>query len=391
MNSKSSKALSIEKPRKAGAFIWIFFAIFFVAGTLMLYFLTFQPLWGVLNAGDWVETACEIVSSKVGVHHGDDGATYSIDIQYRYNVDGVDYDADRYSFMVGSSSSGRAAKADVVRNYPKGSKQICYIDPDDPSSAVLDPDLSSAFWFCLFPIPFFAVGAGGLAYLVRRKIRGPVDHPDVRFAPGIDRQQVQVVDTTPSKTYASRNQFAATSGPIELKPNSTPGCRFVGATFAAIFWNGIISIFVFQVSMNFDWFFAIFLIPFVLVGFGLIGAVFYTGFGLLNARPILTLSMPSIPLGGTAELSWRFSRSFHSVQRLKISIRAEEQATFRRGTDTITEKETFFEDVLIDAQGMMPEVTRAASISKFQPTGCTRSKQVAIKSCGVSCFTVIFR
>lgn len=338
-----AKALSVEKPNKLGTGCVVAFSlVFVVAGLVMLYFLTIRPLLGVATAGDWKETPCTILSSEVGVHRGD-GTTYSIDIEYEYVVDEKRYQSDRYSFWSEGSSSGRSGKAEVVRQYPKGAMRTCFVDPDDPESAVLNKSLTSSMWWGLFPLPFVGFGAFVLFHVVRGK------KPK---QPGSSTQPAEV------SSFRDRN-FA--DGPIDLKESTSPGCALIGITAACLFWNGIVSVFLFQLFDEFQWFLALFLIPFVLIGIGMIGAVFYQFIALFNPRPMLTLSRGAIPLGETVQLNWRFKGSTRSIQRLKISLRAQEHATYRRGTDTVTDKETFFEDVLVDAQGMMPEIAEGTA------------------------------
>ncbi len=105
--SQPGGALSVKKSNSkfgTGCLI-LFFGIFAAAGGAAFYFVTFLPLWGVTRAQSWTETPCTIVSSEVEVHDGDDGDTYSIDIQYDYTVDGLPYRGEKYHFMPGASSA----------------------------------------------------------------------------------------------------------------------------------------------------------------------------------------------------------------------------------------------------------------------------------------------
>lgn len=352
-NRRHSAALSVKKKQDGGGcFLVAFFTIFFVAGSVMLFLMLIRPLYLVSTSGDWVETPCTIMSSKVGVHDGDDSTTYSIDIEYTYTVDGVAHTADRYSFMGGFSSSGRAGKKVVVRQYPKGAVRKCFVDPDDPESAVLNRDLTGSMWWGLFPIPFFLIGACGLAWLTWKKLRGPSEPASKSEAVSHSAIATQAMNA-PSRD--------GSVGAVTLKQKMSPGFKFLGILAVAVFWNGIVSVFGVQLIDDFEWFLAIFLIPFVVIGVGMIGGVLYTGLAMFNARPTLTLNPASIPLGGSAELTWRFSRTFTRIQRLTIRLYAEEKATYRRGTDTTTDTEAFFDDVLVDAQGMMMEVAEGST------------------------------
>ena len=60
------------------------------------------------------------------------------------------------------------------------------------------------------------------------------------------------------------------AGMVEIKTTS-PFKALLGAIAIAAFWNGIVSVFVFQLFAEFHWFLALFLIPFVLIGLFIIG------------------------------------------------------------------------------------------------------------------------
>lgn len=49
------------------------------------------------------------------------------------------------------------------------------------------------------------------------------------------------------------------------------GVGVAGLTFVLLFWNGIVSVFVWQLVKDFQWFLALFLVPFVAVGLGILG------------------------------------------------------------------------------------------------------------------------
>ena len=89
--------------------------------------------------------------------------TYRIDISYKYEVDGREFQSYRYSFWAGSSS-GRKDKQAVVDRFPPGTRAFCYVNPDDPTQAVIDRGLSIEVWMCLLIGGLFgALGASGLA------------------------------------------------------------------------------------------------------------------------------------------------------------------------------------------------------------------------------------
>lgn len=358
--SNHGGALSIKKPgsRLGTGCMILFFGIFAAAGGASFWWMTLRPLLGIAFAQGWTETPCSIVSSEVEVHDGDDGDTYSIEIKYDYTLAGQPHRGERYHFMHGMASSGKAGKQAIVDQFPPGLQTTCYVDPGDPTQAVLNRGLTSDMWWGLFPLPFLAVGVGGLLFgtgLV--KFRQPP-------ADGIGSGQgplsigADATDDTDDEWSAEDDQDSdwdddSQDGPVELKPRHSPLAKFLGITFLAMFWNGITSVFVYKVVESHlngtpEWCLTFFMVPFVLVGLLLIWGIFHGFLSLFIPRPTLTIDRARIPLGGTVRISWKFSGSAHIIRHLKVTLRGEETACYRRGTDTHTDKHHFHKDVVYE-------------------------------------------
>ena len=95
---------------------------------------------------------------------------------------------------------------------------------------------------------------------------------------------------------------------------------------------------------------------------GLIGLVVYQFMALFNPRPRLELSSTSVPLGGAAELSWSFSGRTDRLKEFTVALSGKESATYRRGTNTYTAHNTFYEMELFKTSNIA-EVTTAALMS----------------------------
>jgi len=328
----------------------LFFGIFAAAGAAAFYFVTFLPLWGVTRAQSWTETPCTIVTSEVKVHDGDDGDTYSIDIQYEYTVDGLPYRGEKYHFMPGASS-GRKGKQAVVDRYPVGLATSCYVNPSDPREAVINRGLTMDMWWGLFPLPFLAVGIGGLLFgtgLIGKKQKQNAGFDDEPRALSASKVVASIDDW--DDEYEAEQQ---PDGPVVLKPKHSPLAKFIGIVCIALFWNGITSVFVYKVVESHlegkpEWCLTFFITPFVLVGLLLIWGIFHSFLSLFIPRPTLTIDRARIPLGGSARLAWKFSGSAHVIRQLKITLRGQESATYRRGTDTHTDKQKFHEEVVYE-------------------------------------------
>ena len=239
------------------------------------------PAWRSLQARSWLETPCAILHSAVRSHAGDESTTYSVDVLYSYRIGGCEYKSSRYTFFTGSSG-GSAAKEAAVARYPAGGGAVCYVNPADPTDAVLVRSLAGDAWFGLFPLIFVAVGAGGIAFTLvgyRRQAAG-----------------------AKAGAGAVPSPREATSGPVTLDPKTGPIGKLLGISFAALFWNGIVGVFVWRLIAGYqqgqaDGCLTAFLIPFVLIGLLLLASVPYQFLALFNPRPLLTLATGAPRLG----------------------------------------------------------------------------------------------
>jgi hypothetical protein len=302
-----------------------FFAVFGLVGLGTLYPLGIKPIAKTVDAQSWVATPCKVLRAEVRSHDSDDGTTYSVYVLYEYACAGKIFKSDTYDF-VGGSSSGYAGKARIVEQYRSAANPVCYVNPEDPSQVVLKRGFHAGLLIALIPLTFMLVGLGGTCAVVRSS-RQPA------------------ADTTSVLRLTA-------DGPVVLKPKLSPPTRLVGAILVALFWNGILSVFLAQVVGGFrsghpDWFLALFLVPFEAVGIALLAFVTYQFLALFNPRPTLELSSATVPLGGAAELRWNMSGRVARIREFTVTLRGTEEVTYqektRNDTATATDRHTFFE------------------------------------------------
>jgi hypothetical protein len=136
------------------------------------------------------------------------------------------------------------------------------------------------------------------------------------------------------------------AGPVVLKPRQGPVAKLVAITVITLFWNAIVGAFVFHEFRHWpksppsacD---IAFLTPFSLIGVVLILGTLHRLIALRNPRPEVTLSYAALVLGETAEVKWRFSGRYDRMTRLHVQIEGREEATYRRGTTTSTDRRIF--------------------------------------------------
>jgi hypothetical protein len=320
MSLTGSTSDQARQERKGRFFLGCFFTVFMLVGLgAALAFL--WPITEILSARNWQATPCTIVESKVVEHRSSKGgSTYSVAISYRYEVDDRPYVSTRYKFMTGSSS-GQEGKQAVVDRFRPGTEAVCYVSRRDPSQAVIEPGFTADILFGLIPLIFAAIGGGGLIGMaVYRKKRPAAGTPGL---------------PPPVRT-----------GPVTLNPAASPTGRLIFSLIFALIWNGIVSIFLVQVvtgwrSGHGDGCATVFLIPFLLVGLGVIVLAVYYFLALFNPRPTLKVSAGAAALGDSVDLDWETQGSVDRVKSFTITLEGREEATYRRGTSTSTDKSTF--------------------------------------------------
>jgi hypothetical protein len=343
-----------------------FFGLFAAAGCGMFCFVSVPLVKNLVVSQSWIATPATVVWSRIASRSGDDGATYKADIFYRYTFGGKEYKSNRGD-LSDVSSSGRTRKEELVRANPQGKTLVCYVNPRHPWEAVRNRALGWSALLGLFPLPFMAVGLGGLWFLLRRKkspesnaLTGNANH---RMSKRFGQTQSDRPDG--SDSFASSSAAGVSSDCVQLTPGKGRVTRFLGMVFAAVFWNGIVSVFLWHLASEWRsghvaWFPTLFLTPFVLIGIGLLAAAVHALGAIFNPRPQVTLVPGQPRLGQDLTLTWHIPSGAGRLGDLRITLRGEEVATYRRGTNTATERAIFHEAVVYESA--MPQTIGRASI-----------------------------
>ncbi len=330
----------VAKGRRAGLLGGgIFFAVGF---TLLATFIGPKVLGGWASRA-WVEVPCEVISSRVKSHRGSESTTYSVDVFYRYAWEGREYQSNRFD-VFGGSSSGYAAKKDIVAGYRPGEEAVCFVNPEAPAEAVLRRGVGWSGWvFVAIPLIFTVVGAAVFVGSWRAGRSGG------------NARAARVI----------HGQTSMTEGPVVLKASNGRWVRLALTLGIALFWNGIVSVFVWHAVEDFqrgrpDWFLTIFLVPFVAVGSLLVSAVVSGVAGLANPRCRLTLDRARPRVGGRLGIRWEMRGAVHRLERLVIILEGAEEATYTRGTTTSTDRRVF---------ARLPLVERTARLEMHEGSG----------------------
>ena len=315
-------------------------AVFVLVGGLALWFFAARPALAVWAARSWEAQRCTVEHSEVLSHRSDDGTTYSVDILYRWDRGRGVERSSRYSFF-GGSSSGIEGKREVVRAHPVGAEVECWVDPERLNEAVLHRGLTAHAWIAIVPAVFLCMGVGLFVHGRNKQRRYAALPPGAGLHdPGDPLHRVLPVHRTGA-------------GSTPLAAASSRSMRLAGIIAATLFWNGILSVFLYQVWQGFErgdpeWFLVAFLVPFVLVGVGLFFGIGYGILVLWNPKPELIVSETAPRLGQEIEIQWSFRGRADRLRRVRIVFRGEERATYTVGTNTHTATEVFFEQVLAE-------------------------------------------
>ena len=326
----------------------IVFLVLLAVGGGLLAGVFVKPVRQYVESQNWRETPCTVEFSRVGFQRGKKGDTHSVDILYSYSFEGAQYRSSRYKFFEGSSGSYSDKQA-VVERHPAGATVSCYVDPGNPEEAVLDRGFPKLLLLGLIPLAFALVGARGLLRTLPKARAGGQTYPGGMAAPN-----VRISSTG--------------AGGIDLKPSVGRWGKLIGVMIFAGFWNGIVSIFLWQVidewkQGNAPWFLTLFLVPFVLVGIGALIGVVWTFLALFNPYPRLQLTPGTLALGSRASLSWRIAGRVSSISRFRIQFKGREEATYRRGTKTRTDKSEFKVIDVFDSAGRQTQSQGQASFT----------------------------
>lgn len=110
----------------------------------------------------WVETPCLILESEVRERQLGPAVPvdYQFGILYGYDFDGEGYSSDDYDIRGNANVKERSKILQLTQQYPAGSLQKCWVNPEDPTRAILKKDSKAPGYSIWFPILFVVGGIG---------------------------------------------------------------------------------------------------------------------------------------------------------------------------------------------------------------------------------------
>ena len=138
-------------------------------GGIFLYFLV-PEIVANIAAAHWTLSSCRILSSGVLSQESRDAedsqrrqeTLYRLNVTYSYDPAAGRQQSTRYRFVDPFTENRSAAESAAVRYYP-GAIVSCYVDPNNPTQAVLDRRLSPFMLIVLLPGAIAGLGFWQLA------------------------------------------------------------------------------------------------------------------------------------------------------------------------------------------------------------------------------------
>lgn len=160
-------------PVRAGSLYLIFIGLLFCVAGGVFALLMWRSYDRASGQRTWAEIPCAILESRVDQRKigSDVGTEYSFAVTYGYSYEGKAFTSERYSLQGAPWSSSEERSQRRVDKFPVGAMRSCYINPGDPSSAVLKRDSKAPGYSLWFPLIFIVGGIGMMIGAVRSDLK----------------------------------------------------------------------------------------------------------------------------------------------------------------------------------------------------------------------------
>ena len=179
-------------------------------------------MWAWVEVQGWQQRPAHILSVDLISQPGDDSTTYRVETLYEYSFRGERFTSDRVTLTSGSDNVGsfhHDVHRELSRHQQSGSLFRCYVDPEDPTRAILYREIRPGLLGlkAIFALVFGGAGFGliGLALRGKKKVKAQED----------------LRQLYPEEPWRWREEWAEGRVPASSKAN------MIGTSVIAIFWN----------------------------------------------------------------------------------------------------------------------------------------------------------
>lgn len=118
----------------------------------------------------WAEVPCQITKLEVddSLRNQRGMTKYLMIVAYDYQFDEQPFEGNKIKRLPTEASDPRKLK-EQIETYAEGTETICYVNPENPSEAVLKKDSKAALYSIWFPFLFIIGGLGMIFSALFRK------------------------------------------------------------------------------------------------------------------------------------------------------------------------------------------------------------------------------
>jgi hypothetical protein len=134
--------------------------------------------------------------------------------------------------------------------------------------------------------------------------------------------------------------------PIVLSSGHSRIGMAIGCWFFALIWNSLTWVAMYHSVRDGNWFVVAIVSLFFLVGIAILLGAFYATLQIFNPRPTLVCSQNRLYPGIEFEVSWTHRGNTGSIHELLITLEGTEEASFKQGTTSRTERSLFHQQTI---------------------------------------------
>jgi uncharacterized protein YjbI with pentapeptide repeats len=323
------------------AIVAIFKLSVLFTGLGMFYFNCVVPTKVAASSAGWTRTPCLITVSESVMPGDDDDTFFPWRLNYRYRDPQTHQprQGSRFNFNPRFTFAG-SDHPSVSSMYAVGTRTYCWVDPRDSSTAVLQRSVGHAG--ASEGVSLGLIGFG--LYLTVGRLLAP------RGIVGVPQDHLNLLDKSRINQSGLPLGYPpppAVPGPVSYRSTELRLSQYAGMLRAALF----VATVAVTVGMGLclfgghGWVWLTAGIPGV-IAFFMILAVFRRLKKLTAPAVELVLARPLQP-GKSVDLQWALTGNAGAVDALNIAMVGHEEATYRRGTDTVTDRRALPDEPLL--------------------------------------------
>lgn len=151
----------MEQKSKAGAFYFAGIGLAVALVGAVFVYLLWNSYKKASATREWTETPCLVIMSKVGERSAEHiSREYNWSVEYLYEFGGESFSGKRHTLRGSKWSSRKDGVEALIKQYPVDEQAVCFVNPDEPSEAILEHDSKAAGYSIWFPMLFVIGGLG---------------------------------------------------------------------------------------------------------------------------------------------------------------------------------------------------------------------------------------